>query len=93
MVHSGVCFAVSPMSLARRMLRTVNRRSASELIDLLRAVSRSGAADMSLANGKQETVWSILGAPSAEQLEVQLSRIAELAQTQPLPLSIVRSSG
>jgi hypothetical protein len=75
------------MCLARRVLKTVDKRVLIDLINLLRTLSRSGTADVTLVSTKQETVCSILGAASAEQLGAHLKRIAVLARGRTLPLS------
>ncbi len=78
---------VSAMTLARRVFTIEDKHVFPKLINLLRALYRSGAANLSLANAKRETMASILGAASVEQLDAQLTSIAELAETRPLPLS------
>jgi hypothetical protein len=85
---TDVCLCVvSAMSLARRVFKTVDKRLLVDLINLLWTLFCAGVADVTLASTKQETMCSILGASSAEQLEAQLKRIAGLAQIRTLPLS------
>jgi hypothetical protein len=79
------------MTLARRVFETVDKDLFPKLIDLLRALCRSGAANLSLVNAKQETLASILGAASVEQLDAQLTCIAELARIPLSPADMARA--
>jgi hypothetical protein len=56
-----------------------------QLLALLRSLHRSGAANLTLANAKQETVC--LGSKSLEQFDAQLALISSLADIRSLPLS------
>ncbi len=83
-MFTAFCFVISPMTLARRVFKTKDAHSVYGLLLLLHLLACSGALNLSLTNAKQETVFSIVGAASADQFEPQLRRIVQLV---PIPAS------
>jgi hypothetical protein len=75
------------MALARRMFQLSSVKTLIELIDVLLAIVRSGAADLTLANSAGETLASILGVEKIEHIEQQLTRIRNTSHAHDLPLS------
>jgi hypothetical protein len=53
-----------------------------QVLELLRAIVRSGAVNLTIANPKGETVASILGVESPQQIESRLEFLAQIASVQ-----------
>ncbi len=76
----GMLRGIRPMVLARRYFSHPNPKLLSGLLDLLDVVVRSGAVDVSAANSNGETLASVVGADSAQNLSARLQLLKREAK-------------